>query len=219
MADQETIKRLGRYEIVRELGRGAMGVVYEGFDPAINRRVAIKTARRDVIESSTRADELMARFLREARAAGALNHPNIVTIYDAGEEDGVAFIAMEFLDGTNLQDIIDKQKRFDTARVLEVAATVAEALHHAHEHGIVHRDIKPSNIVMLANGTIKVADFGIARVTDSRLTQEGSVIGTPHYMSPEQFMGHPVTGGPTSSRWGSSCTRCSPARSPSTGAP
>lgn len=194
MSHQDILQRLGRYEIVRELGRGAMGVVYEGRDPNIGRRVAIKTARRDVMESSTRADELMARFLREARAAGSLSHPNIVTIYDADEENGVAYIAMEFLDGTDLHKLIEQKRRFTTEQVLAITSTVCRALAHAHEHGVVHRDIKPSNIVMLENSTIKVADFGIAHVSDSQLTQEGSMIGTPHYMSPEQFMGHTVDG-------------------------
>lgn len=194
MSQQDNLERLGRYEIVRELGRGAMGVVYEGRDPNIGRRVAIKTARRDVMESSTRADELMARFLREARAAGSLSHPNIVTIYDADEENGVAYIAMEFLDGTDLHKLIEQKRRFTTEQVLGITSTVCRALAHAHAHGVVHRDIKPSNIVMLENATIKVADFGIAHVSDSQLTQEGSMIGTPHYMSPEQFMGHAVDG-------------------------
>ncbi len=194
MPELKTPKKLGRYKIVRELGRGAMGVVYEGHDPLVGRRVAIKTARRDLLESSPRTDELMERFLREARAAGALNHPNIVTIYDAGEEDGVAYIAMEFLDGTDLSKLIEKQRRFTVDETIRITATVCGALSHAHANGVIHRDIKPSNIVMLANGTLKVADFGIARVSDSQLTQEGSMIGTPHYMSPEQFMGHPVDG-------------------------
>jgi serine/threonine protein kinase len=186
------LQKLGRYELVRELGRGAMGVVYEGFDPVVGRRVAVKTARRDVIESSTRADELMARFLREARAAGALNHPNIVTVYDAGEENGVAYIAMEFLDGTDLQKLLDQNRRFPVDQVLEITSTICGALSHAHANGVIHRDIKPSNVVLLESGLIKVADFGIARISDSHLTQEGSVIGTPQYMSPEQFMGHAV---------------------------
>ena len=136
----------------------------------------------------------MERFLREARAAGALSHPNIVTIFDAGEENGVAYIAMEYLDGTDLQKVIEREQRFTPEQTLEITSTVCSALGHAHENGVVHRDIKPSNIVILDNGAVKVADFGIARVSDSHLTQEGSMIGTPHYMSPEQFMGHTVDG-------------------------
>ena len=194
MADSRTPKKLGRYEIVRELGKGAMGVVYEGLDPNIGRRVAIKTARRDVMESSGRADEMMERFLREAKAAGKLNHPNIITIYDADEEDGMAYIAMEFLEGGDLQDLIGSKRRMQPEEVVATCATVCEALATAHENGIVHRDVKPANILMPTNKPLKVADFGIARTSDSNLTQEGSMIGTPYYMSPEQFMGQRVDG-------------------------
>lgn len=186
--------RLGRYEIVRQLGRGAMGVVYEGLDPNIGRRVAIKTARRDVIEASGRADEMIERFLREARAAGGLNHAHIITIYDADEQDGTAYIAMEYVEGTDLQKTIGQRSRFSPEETVALGATVCEALAHAHDNGVVHRDVKPSNIMMLNDGTIRVADFGIARVKDSSLTQEGAMIGTPHYMSPEQFMGQRVDG-------------------------
>ncbi|MBI4559980.1 MAG: serine/threonine protein kinase [Candidatus Hydrogenedentes bacterium] len=194
VAEQSIPARLGRYEILRELGKGAMGVVYEGRDPNIGRRVAIKTARRDVMAASGRAEEMMERFLREARAAGALNHPNIITIYDSDEEDGIAYIAMEFLEGTDLFHVISEKRRFGPEQIVEIAATICRALAEAHGHGIVHRDIKPSNIIMLPNSVIKVADFGIAHVTDSNLTQEGSMVGTPHYMSPEQFMAQKVDG-------------------------
>lgn len=186
--------RLGRYEIVRQLGRGAMGVVYEGLDPNIGRRVAIKTARRDVLETSGRADEMIERFLREAKAAGGLNHAHIITIYDAGEQDGTAYIAMEYIEGSDLQKTIGQRSRFSSEETVALGATVCEALAHAHDNGVVHRDVKPSNIMMLADGTIRVADFGIAHVKDSSLTQEGAMIGTPHYMSPEQFMGQRVDG-------------------------
>ena len=194
MTQQQMPTKLGRYEIQRELGKGAMGIVYEGFDPNIGRRVAIKTARRDTLEKSGRAEELMERFLREARAAGALNCPNIITIYDADEEDGTAFIAMEFISGKDLSQIFRLRKRFDSEEAVEICSTICEALAIAHKQGVVHRDVKPSNVMVLDDGTIKVADFGIARVSNSELTQEGSMIGTPHYMSPEQFMGHKVDG-------------------------
>lgn len=194
MADSKAPAKLGRYEIVRELGKGAMGVVYEGLDPNIGRRVAIKTARRDVMESSGRADEMMERFLREAKAAGKINHPNIITIYDADEEGGMAYIAMEFLEGGDLQDLIGQKRRMQPEEVVAICATVCEALATAHENGIVHRDVKPANILMPTNKPLKVADFGIARTSDSNLTQEGSMIGTPYYMSPEQFMGQRVDG-------------------------
>jgi len=194
LADQETPKKLGRYEIVRELGKGAMGVVYEGRDPNIGRRVAIKTARRDVMAASTMADEMMKRFLREAQAAGALNHPNIITIYDADEEGGMAYIAMEFLEGHDLRKTIEDRNRFSVEDIARMGATICEALAAAHDQGIVHRDIKPANVLMLPNGHLKIADFGIAHVSDSNLTQDGAMIGTPHYMSPEQFMGQKVDG-------------------------
>ena len=194
MPEPEMPKKLGRYEIVGELGKGAMGIVYEGVDPNIGRRVAIKTARRDVLEQSGRGPEMMERFLREARAAGVLNHPNLVTIYDADEQDGIAFIAMEHLEGTELRRVIAEKRRFDPVQVVEWTATLCEALAHAHEHGVIHRDIKPPNIIVLPDDTLKIADFGIAHVDDSELTREGSMIGTPFYMSPEQFMGQKIDG-------------------------
>ena len=187
-------ERLGRYEIVRELGKGAMGVVYEGKDPNIGRRVAIKTARRDVMQATGMGDEMMKRFLREAQAAGALNHPNIITIYDAAEENDIAYIAMEYLEGGDLADLIEGKRRLGVDEIIEIGAAVCDALDVAHRAGVVHRDIKPANIMMPTNGPTKVADFGIARVQDSNLTQEGALIGTPHYMSPEQFMGQRVDG-------------------------
>ena len=194
MADPKMPEKLGRYEIVRELGKGAMGVVYEGKDPNIGRRVAIKTARREVVEASGMADEMMERFLREAQAAGALNHPNIITIYDAAEEEGIAYIAMEYLEGGDLGDIIDAKKKLGMEEIVEIGANICEALDVAHAHGVVHRDIKPANILMPTDKPLKVADFGIAHVSDSNLTQDGALIGTPHYMSPEQFMGQKLDG-------------------------
>jgi serine/threonine protein kinase len=186
--------RLGRYEIIRELGKGAMGIVYEGRDPNIGRRVAIKTARKDVVAASGMAAEMMERFLREARAAGALTHPNIITIYDADEEDGITYIAMEFIQGGNLADVIRNRSRLGYDQIVDYGATIALALAAAHDAGIIHRDIKPANILTPTGGPIKLADFGIAHVSDSNLTQDGAMIGTPHYMSPEQFMGQKVDG-------------------------
>ena len=184
--------KLGRYEIVRELGKGAMGVVYEGKDPSLGRRVAIKTARKDVIERSGLAKEMMERFLREARAAGVLNHPNIITIYDVGEEAGMAYIAMEYLEGRDLDTLIEEQRRFDVQTVVDYGVQICEALACAHAQGVFHRDVKPANIFVPDNGVLKVVDFGIARTHDSTLTQDGALIGTPTYMSPEQFMGQKV---------------------------
>ena len=194
MSDSEIPKKLGRYKIIGELGKGAMGIVYEGRDPNIGRRVAIKTARRDVMEASGMADEMMERFLREAQAAGRLNHPNIITIFDAAEEGDMAYIAMEYLEGGDLSDLIVAKKRIPIEKIVDIGATICDALAVAHDQGVVHRDIKPANILMPTDKPLKVADFGIAHVSDSELTQEGALIGTPHYMSPEQFMGQSLDG-------------------------
>jgi len=194
MADTPFPKHLGRYHIVRELGRGAMGVVYEGQDPHIGRRVAIKTARRELITGPDASPDLLERFFREARVAGMLNHPNIITVYDAGEQDGTAFIAMEYIDGVDLGTRIAQGPRFSVQEAVELIATLAEALAFAHDQGIIHRDVKPANIMLPKSGPPRLADFGIARVLDSTLTQEGSPLGTPSYMSPEQFTGQSLDG-------------------------
>lgn len=185
--------KLGKYEIRRELGSGAMGVVYEGWDPGIGRRVAIKTVRRDQLDRAEAA-EILARFQREAQAAGRLSHPNIVGIYEYGEDEGTAFIAMEFIEGRELRDHFDASERFPLAEVGRIMGQLLAALGHAHAQGITHRDIKPANIILLKDGSVKVADFGIARIESSNLTQAGAVLGTPAYMSPEQFMGQTVDG-------------------------
>lgn len=187
-------QKLGKYEIKRELGRGAMGIVYEGWDPMIARHVALKTVRREQLERSE-ADEMLSRFQREAQAAGRLNHPNVVAVYDFGEDpDGTAYIAMEYVEGKELKDYFDRQERFSLPETVRLMRELLGALGHAHAHGIVHRDIKPANIFILASGQAKVGDFGIARIESSNLTQAGSVLGTPAYMSPEQFMGQRVDG-------------------------
>ncbi|MBI2432607.1 MAG: protein kinase, partial [Candidatus Hydrogenedentes bacterium] len=188
MSEPEMPQRLGRYEILKKLGRGAMGIVYEGRDPNIGRRVAIKTARRDLMEAAGIADEMKQRFLREAQVAGALSHPNIITIYDADEEDGIAYIAMEFLEGGNLQDLIDAQERLSPQKIVKIGAMLCKALSVVHAQGIIHRDIKPANILTV-KGDIKLTDFGIAHVSNSSLTHTGARIGTPAYMSPEQIQG------------------------------
>ena len=206
-----TLTQLGKYAIRRELGKGAMGIVYEGFDPVIERTVAIKT----ILPQQLNADEaaqVLARFKREAQAAGRLNHPGIVAVYDYGEvvvdEDHtmvageaadkarqrVAFIAMEFVKGKELREFFEANERFALKDVERLMGEILDALAHAHANGVVHRDMKPANLIVLANGKVKVADFGIARVEKSELTQVGTVMGTPAYMSPEQFMGQPVDG-------------------------
>ncbi|HZI84798.1 MAG TPA: serine/threonine-protein kinase [Casimicrobiaceae bacterium] len=184
---------IGKYEIRRELGRGAMGVVYEGYDPSIKRVVALKTIRADQL-SGEQADVVIARFRREAQAAGRLNHPNIVSIYDFGEEGGVWYIAMELVQGRELKASFDADERFRLGDVVRIMGQILSALDYSHKQGVVHRDIKPANIFLLDDGSVKVADFGIAHIEASNLTQVGTVMGTPSYMSPEQIMGLPVDG-------------------------
>jgi serine/threonine-protein kinase len=187
---------LGRYQVEKELGKGAMGVVYLGKDPKIGRVVAIKTM---ALSQEFEADELQDvkdRFFREAETAGRLNHPNIVTIFDAGEEHDLAYIAMEFLKGKDLAPYIKPENLLPLPKVLSIVARVAEALSYAHSNSVVHRDIKPANIMYdLDSDTVKVTDFGIARITDSSKTKTGMVLGTPSYMSPEQLAGKKIEGG------------------------
>jgi class 3 adenylate cyclase/tRNA A-37 threonylcarbamoyl transferase component Bud32 len=187
------LTKLGKYEIRRVLGKGAMGVVYEGWDPTIERRVAIKTIRPDQLES-TEAEEILTRFKREAKAAGRLSHPNIVAVFEFGQDGPVNFIAMEFIEGRELKEYFDKGERFSLADTVRLMTQLLDALDLAGRNGVVHRDIKPSNIIILPDGRVKVADFGIARVESSALTQTGAALGTPSYMSPEQLMGQPVDG-------------------------
>ena len=186
---------LGRYEIDRELGKGAMGVVYFGKDPKIGRVVAIKTMALAQEFAGEDLDEARSRFFREAETAGRLNHPNIVTIYDAGEEHDLAYIAMEFLKGKDLVDNARAGKLLPVSTVLAIIAHVADALDYAHKQSVVHRDIKPANIMFEPDQSIvKVTDFGIARITDSSRTKTGMVLGTPSYMSPEQLSGKKIDG-------------------------
>ncbi|MGA9854530.1 MAG: serine/threonine-protein kinase [Gammaproteobacteria bacterium] len=186
---------LGRYQVEKELGKGAMGVVYQGRDPKINRIVAIKTL---ALSREFEADELAEvkqRFFREAETAGRLNHPNIVTIYDAGEEHDLAYISMEFLKGLNLTHYTKPGRLLPTTVVMEIIAKAAEALDYADTQSVVHRDVKPANIMYeQETATIKITDFGIARITDSSKTKTGTVLGTPSYMSPEQLAGRKVDG-------------------------
>ena len=185
---------LGRYEIIKELGKGAMGTVYLGKDPKINREVAIKTMALSQEFDPDELEEVKERFFREAETAGMLNHPNIVTIYDAGDEHDLAYIAMEFLNGSDLAPYTKKDKLFPVGASLKICGKVAEALHYAHSQNVVHRDIKPANIMLLKDKTVKVTDFGIARITASSKTKTGVVLGTPSYMSPEQLSGKHVDG-------------------------
>jgi len=185
---QDAIQQLGRYELLAELGQGAMGVVYKARDPVLDRVVAIKT-----INLTLPKDELAdyeARFYQEARAAGGLNHPNIVTIYDIGKSERVAYMAMEFLEGEELRSVLASHEPLPVALALDVAAQVADGLAYAHERQIVHRDIKPANIMIVRDGLVKITDFGIARMrTNEVKTMTGMILGSPKYMSPEQVTG------------------------------
>ena len=185
--------KLGKYEIRRRIGAGAMGIVFEAWDPGIGRRVAVKTLKQDILDSSEAAD-VLARFRREAQAAGRLNHPNIVAVYELGETDGITFIAMEYVDGKELKEFCDKGECFPLAQAVRIITELLVALDVAHAAGVVHRDIKPGNIFLVGNDVVKVGDFGVARVESSELTQAGSVLGTPSYMSPEQICGQVVDG-------------------------
>jgi hypothetical protein len=183
--------RIGKYEVRRQLGRGAMGVVFEAFDPTIERRVAIKTLRLEVFESSQLAD-VRARFKREAQLAGRMSHPHIVTVHDYGEHEGTPYIVMEYMGGQELSAILQKGARLPLSEAVRLMTQLLGALAYAHEHKVVHRDIKPGNIFVLEDGSLKVVDFGIARMEASNLTDTGAMLGTPAYMSPEQFLAMPV---------------------------
>ena len=180
--------QLGKYRIDGALGKGAMGIVYKGYDPHIERPVAIKTIRKDLVDPDL-ATQYMARFKNEARAAGRLHHPNIVGVYEYGEDESVAFIAMEYVEGTGLREYLNRRTTFDFAHLTALMGQLLSALEFAHASGVVHRDIKPSNLIVTGQGVLKVADFGIARVDTTNLTMAGMVIGTPSYMSPEQCRG------------------------------
>jgi serine/threonine-protein kinase len=186
---------LGRYQIEKELGRGAMGMVYLGKDPKIGRTVAIKTMALSQEFDASEVDEVKSRFFREAETAGKLAHPNIVTIYDAGDEHDLAYIAMEFIKGHDLVRYVKPDGLMPVKNVLRLIADAADALDYAHLQNVVHRDIKPANLMLLTDeGKIKVTDFGVARLTDTSKTKTGTVLGTPSYMSPEQLSGKRVDG-------------------------
>src|SRR5579883_1556615 len=189
------MNKIGRYRVVKELGRGAMGVVYLAIDPNIGRDVAIKTIRLREVEKPEERERLRERLFREARSAGILSHPGIVTIYDVEQQDSVAYIAMEYVDGPTLDQWLSEQQTIPADWMFSILAQTANALDYAHGKGIVHRDIKPANIMLAGDGTAKITDFGIAKVTASeQFTMTGSIVGTPHYMSPEQVQGQAVDG-------------------------
>ena len=186
------IEKLGRYVIVEEIGQGAMGVVYKAVDPLIDRTVAIKTINLDL--SKEELENFEKRFQREVQSAGKLNHPNIVTVYDVGRTEGVAYMAMEFLEGKELREILDSGVVLPIEKIAHIASQVAEGLGFAHERGIVHRDVKPANVMVMKNGLVKITDFGIAQMSSASRTMSGMVMGSPKYMSPEQVVGQGVDG-------------------------
>ncbi|HSD29743.1 MAG TPA: serine/threonine-protein kinase, partial [Vicinamibacteria bacterium] len=189
-ADARTRPRIGRYLITGRVGRGGMGMVYRGLDEALEREVAVKTLNAEgTLDAASRR-----RFEVEARAAARLQHPNIVTVYELGEDRGLPFIAMEMLPGVDLEALLRSGEEIPLAEKLDVVAQVCRGLAYAHEHGIVHRDIKPSNVRLLEDGTAKIMDFGIAKLGGTHLTKTGMMVGTVHYMSPEQVRGKPLDG-------------------------
>jgi len=186
---------LGRYQILNEIGKGAMGVVYRARDPMINREVALKAIPLADEFEGRELEEARGRFFREAEMAGRLSHPHIVTIFDAGEHDGTAYIAMELLRGRHLVEHTQPERLLPVAVALDLVGRLADALHFAHQRQVVHRDIKPANVMYDPSGAdLKITDFGIARLTDSARTRTGVVLGTPSFMSPEQLQGREVTG-------------------------
>ncbi len=186
--------KAGRYELLDEIGRGAMGVVYRAVDPVIGRTVAVKVLRLGEHTSGLSQQELLRRFHTEARAAGLLNHPHIVSVYDAGQEEDFLYITMELVPGKSLQETIGDRRAFPLARVLRLMQQACSALEFAHQHNVVHRDIKPANLILTADDTLKISDFGTAKILQFQSTQTGQIVGTPSYMSPEQIKGQPVDG-------------------------
>ncbi len=182
---------ISKYRVTGILGEGAMGVVYKALDPRIDRTVAIKTIHPGVMQYGM-AEELTERFLREIRAVGNLRHPNIVAIYDTDEDNGMPFYVMEYVEGRELSGLLRNNVRFTQAQVMQIGRQLLEAIAYTHRKGIIHRDIKPANVFITDDGDVKVTDFGIARVENSDLTQAGTSLGTPSYMSPEQCTGQPV---------------------------
>ncbi|MCW5632902.1 MAG: serine/threonine protein kinase [Rubrivivax sp.] len=186
-------KRIGKYPVIREIGQGAVGKVYEGFDPDTGEKVAIKILRAEHLADS-RADSAGARFEREAQATRRLRHPNIVSVHEYGEQGRIKFIAMEFLNGRELRELMRERGRFELDDAVSVTLQLLDALGHSHRHGVVHRDIKPSNVMVMDGLHVKVMDFGIARIERAAFTQIGTLLGTPAYMSPEQMRGEPADG-------------------------
>ncbi len=190
----QALPALGRYEIIEQIGKGAMGIVYKGRDPKLQRLTAIKTIRFIDDFDEDQVDEIKKQFFREAEVVAKLSHPNIVTVYDVGEDLDLSYLAMEYLEGESLEKYTKEGRLLPIRKCIDVIRQVCDALDYAHNHGVVHRDIKPANIMLLKDGLVKVTDFGIARVSASSKTRTGIVKGTPYYMSPEQTKGVKITG-------------------------
>ena len=180
---------IGRYQVLDSIGYGAMGAVYKAFDPLIKRTLAIKTIRLDIPRQSPQYRSFIDRFYHEARISGTLSHPNIVTLFDIGEEGGLPYLAMEFVEGETISSIVERGERFPPEKVIALVSQIASAVDYAHSKGVIHRDIKPSNLILYEGERVKVTDFGIAKLVDAEMTQSGTLLGIPSYMSPEQAMG------------------------------
>ena len=190
-------ENLGRYKIMRELGRGAMGIVYQGYDPKIDRVVALKTIRKDRLADSRDGEDLAVRFQDEIRAAGKLVHPNIIIVYDTGEDEETAYVAMEYVEGDTLENLIQRKIRFSREQIIDIFGQICDGLAYTHRRGIVHRDLKPSNIMLVKGKRVKITDFGISKAigaSSSLLKHTSILLGTPRYMSPEQITGREVDG-------------------------
>jgi serine/threonine-protein kinase len=186
--DQPAPQRLGKYPLLSVIGKGSMGVLYKSVDPYIKRPVALKTIRRDLLVEGD-SENFSERFRIEAQAAGGLAHPNIVSVYEYGEQDAYAYIAMEYIEGRSLRECFEQKVPFSVSQVVSMLSQLLEALQYAHDRNVWHRDIKPGNILLLGNGQIKVTDFGIARIESSMLTQVGAIMGTPGFIAPEMYLG------------------------------
>lgn len=187
----EKQRAFGKYKVTRELGRGAMGVVYECFDPDFERAVAVKILSPELMKHDT-SGEYKQRFRNEMRAAGRLTHPNVISVFDAGEQDGVPYFVMEYVSGIELKQALDEGRRFEQKDIIRIMKEVLSGLKYIHAHNIIHRDLKPANIFLTDDGTTKITDFGIAKLESSELTRVGTILGSPRYMSPEQCQGLPV---------------------------
>ena len=193
-ATDQMPQTIGRYQIQDSVGFGAMGAVYKAFDPLIKRTLAIKTIRLDIPRQSPQYKNFIERFYHEARISGTLSHPNIVTLFDIGEEGGLPYLAMEFVEGETIASILDRGVRFKPEKVIALVSQIGSAIDYAHGKGVIHRDIKPSNLILYDGDKVKVTDFGIAKLADAEMTQSGTLLGTPSYMSPEQAMGEKIDG-------------------------